>query len=673
MSLRLRRLRLIAQTDEGPYGVNIPFHDGLTVLRARNSRGKSTCVQAIVYALGLEAMLTTRHEVPLPHAMTDRLNSGSGELAVRESWVTLEVENGDGEVMTTQRWAKSDSYDINLIRTWQGPALSHPDGGYEQRDTFARRPGAARAEAGFLNVLENFLGWRLPVFPIDGREARLYPEMVFPLFFVEQKRGWSAIQAQMPPYPGVPEPRQRAIEFTLALDVYERSARRRELNAAAAQLTEDWKRLIAEFRARLEGTGVTIRGLPEEPQRSWPPDVPPAVLAAQLQGWRSLGEERAALRARLDELSHPTPTAEQAASETAAALEEARDRVEVIGDALRQLDAQYTDDRRQAAALRERLAALDEDIRQSSDAATLVKLGGERGLSVLDGYCPTCHQEVRPSLVGELVGPAMSAAENVTFLREQRSTFQLMLEEAERAVQASAERRSALRDRMRETQAQVRALREALIAPANAPSEAEISEKIVLRQRLQGYDRIEQALAELNVDLEAVAERYAQVRAELDDLPDQELSAADRDKLTLLERQLVDQLRSYGFSSLDPAEISISDLRYIPSREGYDLGFDLSASDWIRLIWAYLLALLEVAAQRQTNHPGLLVFDEPRQHDADPVSMAALLDRASRAAAARQQVIFATSESESSLNAMIEGLDATELIDFGDAFILRPL
>jgi hypothetical protein len=47
----------------------------------------------------------------------------------------------------------------------------------------------------------------------------------------------------------------------------------------------------------------------------------------------------------------------------------------------------------------------------------------------------------------------------------------------------------------------------------------------------------------------------------------------------------------------------------------YNIKFDSSASDFIRCLWAYYTALLKTAVQFQTNHPMLLIFDEPKQQD----------------------------------------------------------
>ena len=78
------------------------------------------------------------------------------------------------------------------------------------------------------------------------------------------------------------------------------------------------------------------------------------------------------------------------------------------------------------------------------------------------------------------------------------------------------------------------------------------------------------------------------------------------------DQWIVSQLESYNFSSFLIEQLSISRESYRPTRDGYDVGLT-SASDTIRMIWAYLLAMLEVDRKVQTSHLGFLIFDEPRQ------------------------------------------------------------
>jgi hypothetical protein len=50
MTLRLRHLRLRAETEVGTFGADLPFTSGLNVIWADNTKGKSTCLQGILYA-----------------------------------------------------------------------------------------------------------------------------------------------------------------------------------------------------------------------------------------------------------------------------------------------------------------------------------------------------------------------------------------------------------------------------------------------------------------------------------------------------------------------------------------------------------------------------------------------------------------------------------------------
>jgi hypothetical protein len=73
LKLRFRHLRLRAETSAGTFGADIPLKLGLNVLWADNTMGKSTCLQGLLYVLGLERMLSPRREIPLTYVMTSHL------------------------------------------------------------------------------------------------------------------------------------------------------------------------------------------------------------------------------------------------------------------------------------------------------------------------------------------------------------------------------------------------------------------------------------------------------------------------------------------------------------------------------------------------------------------------------------------------------------------------
>src|SRR5260370_33976454 len=145
--MRLRALRLHVVTTEGPFGVEVQFDTGLVILRADNTSGKSTCTQAVVWALGLEGMYGPAKASPLTPAVVSALIAPETNrtIPVVESSAFLELENDQGDVLTTRRWIKHQRASTDLIQTWAGPALTQPDVPAKQQDYYVRLPGAAQA------------------------------------------------------------------------------------------------------------------------------------------------------------------------------------------------------------------------------------------------------------------------------------------------------------------------------------------------------------------------------------------------------------------------------------------------------------------------------------------------------------------------------------------------
>lgn len=105
---------------------------------------------------------------------------------------------------------------------------------------------------------------------------------------------------------------------------------------------------------------------------------------------------------------------------------------------------------------------------------------------------------------------------------------------------------------------------------------------------------------------------------------------------------------------------------------GFDLVYDVSASDNIRTICAYLLALLELARTMQTNHPGLLILNEPRPQNLVWKYFTEVLSRAVRANTAGQQVIIATSDTVEGVEE-IQRMTGCEVISFSEKKLLARL
>jgi hypothetical protein len=655
-TLRLRSLGLRARTGVGMFGADVPFDDGLVVLRAENTSGKSTCVQGIVYALGLEGMLGPSYEVPLPHVMTHSLEENGVERPVLESWVTLEIENGSGARLRVTRAAKHDRRDLRLIRV---STIDSHGAESDMRDHFVRVRGAATNEAGFHERLARFIGWELPdVTRYDGSTCPLYMETVFPLLFVEQKHGWSGIQARMPLHYRIREVGRRAVEFLLDLDAYKNSVRRVEVEQELRLAKSDWSSAVASFRQKAQRLGALFSGVPDAPVEPWPEAIHPELLVSRDGKWISLGSEMAALIDQLNALeAAPTPSVALAAPTVDVELIKNQEQIFDLEMTLASVTQQIQTEQAQIRSVDQRLAALRDDLAKNKDVVLLQKLGGIAELEYSKGVCPTCHQAVSGVLQPmEPDQSPMAVIENIEYIESQIALFETMRDATSESVQAKTARALSLRNELTAVRASIRAQKATLVASTAAPSEASIEQKIRTRERIASLKRLEEELNETLDGLIGLSTRWKRLQAEFAKLRESYLSKSDEQKLQELQTSFGHQVAAYGLSSVPVTSLTVSRETYRPSHEGFDLGFDLSASDMIRTIWAYLLGLVEVARAAATNHLGLLILDEPRQQETARSSYRAFLRRASAAGANRQQVIVATSEEVDSLREMLTGV-----------------
>jgi hypothetical protein len=287
--IRLRHLHLAAITRDNTYSAELTFRGGLNVVHAGNTSGKSTCLQAIIYALGLERSLGPQLDIPLPYAMRERIHSHRDQPyeVVIQSYVELELENGHGTILRVRRDVVGGA-DTKLIRTWsrQASEVAHQ----REKDFFVLDPGAAQRDDGFHYHLANFMGWELPLVPrFDGSEGPLYLEAMFPMLFVEQKRGWSAIQGPFPTFLRIQDVTRRVMEFLLDLDAGRIRRDRADLRRQLSGVQQEWINLRAALASQL-GNFTRLRGVPAAPTAEFAKSPSIGVEVFQTDTWVSLEE-----------------------------------------------------------------------------------------------------------------------------------------------------------------------------------------------------------------------------------------------------------------------------------------------------------------------------------------------------------------------------------------------
>ncbi|MBA5226029.1 hypothetical protein [Streptomyces griseoaurantiacus] len=588
--------------------------------------------------------------------MTDVIEVDGREYRVAESSVALEIENSRGEILTIGRPVKSSQHDTSLIRTRRGPSLSQPGGSYDQRDYFVRRAGAAQREDGFHYELARFLGWNLPrVTRMDGSEGPLYLECLFPYFFVEQKHGWSGVQARIPTYLGIQDVSKRSAEFILALDAMDIILEMQRIESAISLIEADWRSVGRNVSDVASRAGIVVRGIPKKPNPTWRRENLVGLEIDAGSGWTPLDEEIDRLAEEVDtQQVQPVATVGEAATDIEDALSHNHDRMTELSILLSSAIEDSEQANRQKQSLELRIGALEEDLRKHKDSLLLQRLGSSDDVTTSYENCPTCGQTLPDGF--EITDYPLTVEDNIAHLEKELSTFRSMMLDAARAAEINHARVYRLRQELEGLRAAIRSQKDALISPNSLPDTAALAERVRLEANLEALRAVRDSIESSLDELDSLAATWRRNKKALAALRGRELTASDEAKIGFLRTSLVTQLEAYGFRSLVPRTLDISKKTYRPIHEGFDLGFDLSASDMIRVIWAYLFSFMEVSREHQGNHPQFLIFDEPRQQEAARPSFQQLLSRAAANGAAGSQIIFATSEEEEDLASMLTGL-----------------
>jgi prefoldin subunit 5 len=594
--------------------------------------------------------------------MTEEIDLPQGPSAVLQSRVAVELENASGDVITVTRDARAASGNdfVQLVNVAHGAELTAPTGGHDHESFYVRRAGAAQDERGFHKFLADFLGWDLPLVPrYDSDVAPLYLEVLLPFFVVEQKSGWFGTVPRLPTYLRVRDPLARAAEFILGLTDGARVRAVTGVSARERELRSRYDRLLSDIAAAAHLHGADVVGLPLNPpigREDGPGPLDARILILRDGTWTDLAEVLGELDAvagapLVTTDTETTPQPDQAQRQQLRRLEEQlRETTSQITAVESSFDMVST----QAGTLHTRMQHVKEERRRYQELRTLVALGAPVvQATVARDNCPTCQQSL--VAVEHLHGEALDYEGSVTLLTQQLATLTSLQRQAEDALARHAALRAALDARANELRAQIKALQTDLTAPANFPSIAQIQERLATdarRAALRGMaDQVAIMVDELRGVLVELHDAARQRREMLSAVP---VESAGR--FEAWEGEFKAELQALNFTTLTIDNMAIEQSGK-PSHAGYDIAFQGSASDIVRLRWAYLLSLMQTASRVGGNHFGVLVLDEPRQQEVEERDFKTFLLMLARMESG--QAIVATSEPADRLENWLAGESAS--------------
>ncbi|MBU3914965.1 AAA family ATPase [bacterium] len=664
--LFLSGLRINISTEAGLFGAHFDFQPGLNVIRAENTSGKSTAMNAILYALGCEVLVGKNGPEAMKPVLRDKVKHNGQEIPVLESYIELEIRNRSNEFITIHRQIIGEQ-DSKLVRVTHGQRITAAETGDRHYEFyFVGISGAAQRAKGFHHYLAAFLGLTLPsVTRFQGEDVPLYLQCIVPLLFIEQRKGWGGIQATLPRFYGIQNVANVAIEYLLALDLSEIQKRKQEIAEDKRALAIDWSTHAKHCDDLAEQIGGLINNYPRKPTTKIRDEEMPYLSMQKGGQWlhvddwlEAIRDEHIALKERQitpvesGENEVELRTAEEWLLLEQAALSEAR---------LCQHQEQHN-----IAELDKRLAFIDEEIQKNQDVLRLQNFGAQQQLEIAHGQCPTCHQEIPDTLL-EQTAPPMPIENNIEFLKQQKSTTQTMAENGRRSLAVFKREYRNQNQRVTHLRSKIWDLRNDLTS-GQQMNTAQVREIIQIEESIRQAETTREKIENEYGALRELSERYLDLLSQERKLPKDMFSENDKAKLDDLSVQFRKNIVDFKFRSAAPDAIDISRDNYRPTLEGFEMAFDASASDNIRLIWAYTLAMQQLREKHSTNHFGITFYDEPQQQKMRGTSSKHFYEAAGQMPADENQVIIATSEDQQTLREMLKHVEH-KLFELGESVI----
>lgn len=621
--LKIRAIKLEVNTSSGLFGAEYEFTNGLNIIRGDNSTGKSTLFQSILYGLGLEELLGGKNEKTMQSVLKDQVEFPDGKFhPVNQSFVYLEIENQ--EIVTVKRSITSDSRKSQLVDVFTGALLTGHDKSLPSRPMFIHDKGGASDDTyGFHVFLAEFLRWDLPeVVTTRGEISHLYLQQIAPAFILEQKSGWSDFFATLPYY-AMRNTESRVIEFLLDMDVFENEKRKQQLSSSKQQLINKWNSLFLSFNKLAEKCAGTLRGL----------DQNPAIInnysSIYISVWK---DEKVITITELNEQqkNELSQIEGQQATTVGTNIKKNEEVLKRLTDKLNQVSLNYdmlspelNFDNEKLKQYRKQLEAVLEDLRKNKGALKVKSLGHQLPAETASDNCPTCQQPIKDSLLpSEIKQTPMRIEDNVSFLEAQKKMIEVYIEGQEKIIKEKERKLLVYQTQLTETRQEIRDTKKELVQDERLPSVLEIEKRLNLKKKVEFFSKVIEDFVQLVEELKVLSKEFDRILSREKDLPKDFFSKIDRRKLSSLQENFITMLKRFDYQSKPFEAIRISNDNYLPVAQKmvgeqlfYNIKFDSSASDFIRCLWSYYTAIFKTSVEFETNHPMLLIFDEPKQQD----------------------------------------------------------
>lgn len=628
------------------FGRIIQLGRGLNIIAGDNTSGKTSIAKCLYYILGVEEIIDGKqNSLAMDRSVYQNFVFSDSEgnnvlMQVDSSYVIAQLSNDEGRVITVKRFVKYNNNKIfKQVQVWEcreeeitketpfTEYFVHYHGDHNEKLPF-----------GYFQYLAQFAGLKLTKAPTKGAdEYTLYMTTLFALDYVEQTRGWTDYFATIRGYNFI-QPKQRIVEYALGISIDDTIVTYKQLKNENDKIKDEWSRRVKDIVQRLTYNNLVITGLNSEVSKQI--EVQDRLQIGVIGQNGTLIEVMETMRRRIDYLNSVIRrTDEERFDSYNQQLVIFQTKEKQFDDFFRRLQ----DDENKEISIAKQLAAIDEEINRNRNIAQVSNLISSDHIK----KCPTCHRDLDVTDSGYINVKGEDINKNVRYLTTQRKFLQGLLESL---VESIGEKKIYLSYYKKMLGLEKEKLNVAYTEIADndeIPSEGVMMEMAELKLKINSYEIVSQQIMTTIHDMWPMKRKFDNNKTKLSE---SSLHKDETDNVILnrLQDQFKQFLYKFGYKSNYSQNVSLlfdeknSNYLYLPQAqvELYEehLRSVSSASDFVRSIWAYYLALLKIG----DSHPGFLVFDEPCQHSIKEADLKTLFEVC--ASTCKQIILFCSSE-----------------------------
>lgn len=628
------------------FGRIVQLGRGLNIIAGDNTSGKTSLAKCLYYILGVEEIIDGKQNtLAMDRSVHQNFIFSDDEgnnvlLQVDNSYVIAQLSNDEGRAITVKRFVKyHNNKEFKQVQVWESRKeeitnetpfteyFVHYHGDHNEKLPF-----------GYFQYLAQFAGLELTKAPTKGAdEYTLYMTTLFALDFVEQTRGWTDYFATIRGYNFI-QPKQRIVEYALGISIDDTIATYKQLKNENDKIKDEWSKRVRDIVQRLTYNNLVITGLNSEVSKQI--EVQDRLQMGVIGKNGTLVEVMELMRQRINSLnSELRRTDDERFDSYNHQLAIFQTKEKQFDDFIRRLQ----DDKNKKISIEKQLVAIDEEINRNRNIAQVSNLISSEHIR----KCPTCHRDLDVTDSGYINVKDEDIDRNVRYLTTQRRFLQGLLESLIESIDEKEIYLSYYKKMLGLEKEKLNTAYAEIADNDKIPSEGAMMEMADLKLKINSYEIVSQQIITTIRDIWPMKQKFDDNKMQLSELSSHK-DETDNAVLNILQDQFKHFLYKFGYKSNYRQNVSLlfdeknSNYLYLPQAqvEHYEehLRSVSSASDFVRSIWAFYLALLQIG----TNHPGFLVFDEPCQHSIKEADLKKLFQEC--AGTCKQIILFCSSE-----------------------------